>query len=147
MKTKLLMLFMFLVSLNVYSQSGIIHFTDGTTKPFTAIVRTHEEAVKNAQELSNQDKGLYVFYQNTYRLVPYTSLMSFKIIPEQIYNNFVSGTADVTTKTGITLNTPITIIDIDVTCYDELTGEVASLNFRFGQGNRLLISWVEFTNK
>jgi len=125
-------------------RSGTIHFTNGNYVHFSSIVRVHEEPVKNTESLSAQDEGLYVYFQNSYRYVPYENIRTFQVFPERIYNYFVSGVMEVTTKNGIRFTTPVIIMDIDVIIYDELTGGMREQNFRFATFDRLLISWVEF---
>jgi len=125
-------------------RSGTIHFTNGNYVHFSSIVRVHEEPVKNTESLSVQDEGLYVYFQNSYRYVPYENIRTFQVFPERIYNYFVSGVMEVTTKNGIRFTTPVIIMDIDIIIYDELTGGMREQNFRFATFDRLLISWVEF---
>ena len=125
-------------------RSGTIHFANGNYVHFSSIVRVHEEPVKNTESLSAQDEGLYVYFQNSYRYVPYENIRTFQVFPERIYNYFVSGVMEVTTKNGIRFTTPVIIMDIDVIIYDELTGGMREQNFRFATFDRLLISWVEF---
>jgi len=125
-------------------RSGTIHFTNGNYVHFTSIVRVHEEPFRSSDGLRAQHEGLYVYFQDSYRYVPYENIRTFQIFPERIYNYFVSGSMEVTTRNGIRFSTPVSIIDIDVTIYDALSGGMAEQNFRFATYDRLLISWVEF---
>jgi len=125
-------------------RSGSIHFTNGNYVRFTNIIRVHEEPFRNSDGLRAQHEGLYVYFQDSYRTVPYENIRTFQIFPERIYNYFVSGSMEVTTKNGIRFSTPVSIIDIDVTIYDALTGGMMEQNFRFATFDRLLISWIEF---
>jgi len=123
---------------------GTLYFTDGTNKSFKSIIRTHQGPYKNASGLDSQNEGLLVFYQDSYRTIAYGNLKTLRIIPERVWNNFVSGELEVTTKNGVSFTTPAMLSDIDVTIFDELTNGIVEQNFRFASDSRLLISTIEF---
>lgn len=126
--------------------SGKIYFADGSSKPFNNLVCIYEAPANKwpAGDIMCNREGLFVFYQNSYRTIPYDKIKSLAIKAQQIKNeHYVLGDLDVITKTGIQFTSPVTISNIVVSMFDELTNEYIEQGFYFAEGNRQLIFKID----
>jgi hypothetical protein len=134
------------LSSKLIAQSGTIYFTDGTTKVFKNILAISANAVNHPESsIGSEPGGLRVFYQNSFRTIPFSNMKTISLIPQYFNNrNFIVGELTVTTKNGIIINTPTFISNVVVSIYDELSNEIKPQDFRFGFNEKVLISKIEF---
>jgi hypothetical protein len=103
------------------------------------------EPDKTSTTLICRREGLLVYYQNSFRTVPYENIRKIRIIPESIEGgNCLRGNLEVTTRNGINFTTPFSTSQVDVNILDELSNSIKIQSFRIALMTNVLIKSIEF---
>jgi hypothetical protein len=121
------------------STSGLIKFSDGTERRFSAVryVHTGDEAFKN---------GFPAFYQNAFRTIPFEKLVTVIISAGVIESGrrVVNANLRITTVTNVVFDTKMNLQQITVSVLDDLTGQYTDISYPFCDQNKILIEEIVF---
>ena len=150
MKRHILLSFFLLITIKsllvAQNPVGKVIFHDDTTLEFQAIDLANM-AIKNQD--NRRDKGIMAFFENSYRMVPFSKIDYFEIVsweknPDGA-NYLANVKASLLTKTGITTVTNILWCShLEIRIFDALTGEMKKQKVYFADNNKLNIKAIDF---